>query len=348
MAGYPFPNTCGLEHLFLAYTGFSIGQDGSHHHQYWEPADLFPVLAWLEPGTGQGRQVLFTDFLLPASAVIRPDGTVKYLIRDDNHPAEPKDWQLYLEELFSPGRNLNALFTVSLHNPLSRFIPIDIWIALPYPHPRVFYSDKGRVAGVRDWVEEFLRRWDQGNYGQRLNLRGFYWLQESLYYQGSRFNDSEVISRINRHVHTLHHRGRQLKMLWIPYQQAAGWNRWQDLGFDVSILQPSYLFKPELLLENAACDSYENGQGVEMELDLGVLQDQQKRSRFLEYLDLGLRGGMDQRGRYFGPYLRESVVGWYLGGWYWSGETRKHILHSLHTAGDPLYVKLRDLVKCQE
>lgn len=347
MAGYPAPNTYGLEHLFLAYTGYSIGQDGTRHHQYWEPTDFSPVLTWLQPGTGEAQQPLFTDYLFLATTVVTPAGAVKYLVRNDTQPASPVDWRIYLRELFAPGRNINALFTVSLHNLLSQYIPVDVWVALPYPHPEVFHSDRRRVAAVKAWIDDFLQIWNSGNYGERLNLRGFYWLQESIYYQGPKFDDRYVISRINDYVHSIWLQGRQLKALWIPYQKAGGWNLWKSLGFDVSILQPSYQFKPEMLLENAACDAYENEQGVEMELDLSVLQDQQKKSRFVEYLDRGARGGLDKAGRYFGPYMRDSVIGWYVGGWYWSGETRSHLIHSLYSAGDPLYAGIRDFVNCR-
>lgn len=335
----------GVQDLFLAFTGYSIGSDGSEHFQYWEANDLNPVITHLNQSTGLADGEMFTDFLFLALAVKNSSGVVKHIARNNNAPAAPKDWQIYLQELVAARKNLNALYAVALNNGLGRQIKISVWIGLPYPHPRVFAGDTGRIAAVQAWIDDFLTTWNSAGYSDRLTLRGFYWIQESIYYHGPVYNDGFVVSQVNNHIHNKHVNNSQLQALWLPYQTAAGWDHWKTFGFDLSLLQPSYYFDPTRSLETGVADACANGQGVVMEMDLAVTWDSVKRARFIEYLDKGTAGGYDSTGRYFGPYMKTPPAAWYVGGWYWSMGVRNHAVLKLYNSADILYDKIRDFVK---
>lgn len=343
-AAYPSPGTYGVNDLFLAFTGWTVGSDGSQHQQYWTTNDLQPIITH-KNSAGQADGEMFTDYLFMARAIKNGSGVIKYIERNDSSPGNYTDWTTYKNELFASGKNINALYTVSLYNGLGRQIVTDVWIALPYPHPSVFGSDTNRITNVKNWIDSFISTWNSGSYSSRLNLKGFYWIQESEYYQGT-YDDGNVMTAVNNHIHTKYVNGQQLKALWIPYQDAASWNLWSSFNFDLSILQPSYYFNPAKSLEKGAADAYSNSQGVEMEMDLGVIWDSTKRDRFIYYMNKGATGGYDSQGRYFGPYMSGAPIGWYVGGWYWSDPyTRQHSIIQLYNNGDALYNSIWEFVK---
>lgn len=345
MPKYPETGIYGVENLFLAYLGYSIGSDGTRHYQYWEINDLLPIITYLDLETKQAKTEMFTDFLFLAMAIKNSAGQIKYIERNDQSPADSKDWASYTAELFAPGKNLNALYTVVFYNGLGRPIQTDVWIALPYPHPKIFGRDTARSTAVINWINAFLKRWTTGSYGKRLTLRGFYWPQESIYFNGPANYDSKLLTQVNNYIHQLALNSQPLKALWIPYQKAFRWEDWYDFGFDLAVLQPSYYFDPAKSIAVAAADAYQKTLCVELELDLGVTTDPAKRRRFIEYLDLGTTGGYDQSGRYFGPYLQEGACAWYMGGWYWNNRIRNHALLTLYSSHDPLYDYIGKSVK---
>lgn len=82
-----------------------------------------------------------------------------------------------------------------------------------------------------------------------------------------------------------------------------------------------------------------------MEFDLAVTYDQVKRARFIEYMNGGATGGYDFANRYFGPYMTESPLGWYTGGWFFGKNGRKQALVSLYQSGDPLYEQISQFIR---
>lgn len=345
MAAYPIPGTEGVNNLFLAYTGYSLDSKSLGHFQYWETADFKPIITHINRSTGQADNELFTDFLFLAISIKNPSGVIKYIVRNDSRPANMTDWQTYINELFAAGKNLSALYTASHYNGLGRQIKPNVWIALPYPHPKIFTSDYLRLSAVTTWIDLFIKTWIFCGYYKGLVLRGFYWIQECEYYHGPLFYDSYIMSQVNKYIHKKFVNNQQLKALWIPYQKAAGWEQWKTFGFDLAILQPSYYFDQTKSLEAGAADAYANCQGVEMEMDLAVTRDRMKRARFIEYMDKGAAGGYDSTGRYFGPYMNQSTLGWYVGGWYWNNGVRNQAILTLYNSGDSLYDSIWEFVK---
>ncbi len=334
MAPYASLEKSNVDQLFLAYTGYSLNPNAAPQYQFWEPHEFVPLLAHINRSTGCIDGWMFSDFLFLALGILNERGDGKYLTRNESAPANRSDWDRYLDELFACDRNLDALSQATDYVPNAR---PNVWIALPYPNPQIFPTDSLRLTAVRDWLHSFLCRWDDYSFDKTLSLQGFYWLQESLYYQGPEFDDRRLIKEVNQSVHRLKADGRRFRTLWIPYQLANGRTEWRELGFDLALLQPNYYFNPERKLETAAAEAYQNEQGLEMEFDLAVTYDQAKRARFIEYMNLGATGGYDEHGNYFGPYMLEAPLGWYTGGWYLGKNGRKQALFSLYQENDPLY-----------
>lgn len=342
MAPYPARKKRLIDQLFLAYTGYSIGKDGTPHYQFWEPPDFVPLLAHINRLTGYADGRMFSDFLFLALGILNEYGEGRHLIRNEKTPANRLDWGRYMDELFGCNRNLDALALAMQYVPIST---MNVWIALPYPNPSVFHNDMMRIQAVFEWADECMVRWKASGWGRYLQLKGFYWIQESLYYQGPVYDDRLVVTEVNKLVRRLTLDGKPMHTIWIPYAQATGWSEWRSLGFDLSILQPNYYFDPVKKIETSAASAYESEQGVEMEFDLAVTYDQEKRARFIEYMNLGATGGYDEQGRYFGPYMLEAPLGWYTGGWFFGKKGRQQALVYLYLSGDPLYDQIYSFMK---
>ncbi|MED1821611.1 DUF4855 domain-containing protein [Brevibacillus agri] len=337
MAPYPSLGKSPINQLFLAYTGYSIGTDGTPHYQFWECTDFLPLLFHTDPVTGLADGGMFTDFLFLALGILNQSGEGRFLARIDKAPAGWNEWLRYMDELFLGDRNLDALCQAVRCSPLSR---TNVWVALPYPNPQQFGDDAYRIEAVIEWMCLFLTRWAKKPWDDCLCLKGFYWLQESLYFQGPKHDDRQVIRAVNDAIHGCTHAGRMLRSIWIPYQQAAGWNEWAQLGFDLAFLQPNYYFNPKKSVDASAAASEAAGMGVEIEFDLGVTYDREKRERLLAYLRAGASGGTDGHGNAFGPFQYDAPLAWYTGGWFFGKNGRKQALVSLYQSGDPLYDEL--------
>lgn len=334
MSPYPSLNKGQIDQLFLAYTGYSIGSDGTPHYQFWETTDFLPLLTHPDVVTGCVDGTMFTDFLFLALGILNESGEGRFLTRHDKAPANWNEWVRYMSELFLCDRNLDALCQAVQRSSLSS---TNVWIALPYPNPQIFPNDQLRIQAVIEWMCLFLEKWSCSHLRCCLNLKGFYWLQESLYEHGGAYDDRYVLTEVNKEIHACKENGIPLQSIWIPFQLAQGWNEWRSLGFDLAFLQPNAYFNPKRSISQAAASAYENGMGVEIEFDLAVTYDRSKREKFLEYLHEGTTGGTDDQGRYFGPYEFDSPLAWYTGGWFFGKNGRKQAMVSLYQSRDPLY-----------
>jgi hypothetical protein len=344
MAAYPTSTIEGSDNIFLAYTGYQADSDGLIHQQDWEANDFQPIVTHINRSTRKADGEMFTNFLFVGTAVKQSSGTLKYIGVNDDAPADLSDWKTYEDELFAPGKNINALAHVATNNGLGKEIKIHVWIALPYPNAKVFKNDTARITAVKKWIDSFLTTWNENGYGNHLSLAGFYWAGESEYVSGGLINDGYVMSTVNAFIHQKMVDGHPLHSLWIPYQGAASWDRWKTFGFDVSILQNNYYFR-KASFETAAANAFENGQGMEMELDLGVTWDPVSRAKFKKYLDSGVTGGYDSSKRYYGPYMSNVPLAWYVGGWYWHDGVRDHAILRLYNTGNPLYDHIWEFIK---
>ncbi|MDE6702952.1 MAG: DUF4855 domain-containing protein, partial [Muribaculaceae bacterium] len=76
----------------------------------------------------------------------------------------------------------------------------------------------------------------------------------------------------------------------IPYFKAFGYDRWQDLGFDIAYHQPNHFFRkdiPDSRLDEACSLARQNGMALEFEFDAKAMHNAQDSSfdRMNAYID---------------------------------------------------------------
>jgi hypothetical protein len=234
--------------------------------------ELLPLVAYLDR-YGQPRAWFFDAFLLSPTGGLAAGA-------DWFRSSNQAHWQAWLEAVFGSGGLVEELARAVAQvaarlGPPPR--PREVIIAIPYPRlgePAFgdldgdgrlddLGSDTARREAVRWLVEETVRRWGQAQPPQ-LHLWGMYWYNEGIEPQ-----DYDLVRAACNLVHA-----RGLKMHWIPWFGAPGWDKWRQLGIDVAVLQPNYAFMPalrgahlpeETRLEEAARLAREAGMGVEME-----------------------------------------------------------------------------------
>ncbi|UOF92609.1 DUF4855 domain-containing protein [Fodinisporobacter ferrooxydans] len=347
---YPKSGTDGITNLFLTYTGYSPNGDGTSEEQHWKTNDFLPILTHIDRTYNHADGLMFTDYLFTAVAVKDGFGQLKNIAQmNDGKPATPSDWKIYMNQLFQGNdpayypENIGALYDASLHNGLTRAIPVNVWIALPYPDPKVFSTDSQRISALENWMDLFIYTWNTKGYASNFQLKGFYWIGETVA-DTADFKDTRVIQAINDYIHNKAVNKEDYSALWIPYEGATGWNQWANLHFDLSFLQPNYYFYSNKDLTKGVFHAYSTNQGVEMEFDLGVTWDYKKdgyRSKFLSYMNQGVTGVDRYVPQYFAPYQPpNAALAWYTGGWWWSHEKRDQSILKLFRTGDKLYDSL--------
>lgn len=292
----------GARDIVLIYTHGTVA---------WHLTDVLPYV-----GYGEMRRELgglprlewydwFFDTFLFLS-LRTPDGQRDYGV---GHGVTWADWLAFLDQVFTPGYYIDA-FDEAVQRIGRELDDSDyrakVILMIPYPHPsqtnfgdpqgtgrtvRFAPEEQGdqaaldsRAKAITAYIDEALRRWEEHGFA-RLDLIGFYWLAESLSSPG----DAELIQRTAAYVHELGY-----KLFWIPHFSAQGVEQWQELGFDVVILQPNYMFNDRLArnrLLDAARRAYAHGLGVEIEADGTVLTSAAGRERYLDYLWAGLKYG---------------------------------------------------------
>jgi hypothetical protein len=271
-AAWPSPRAAGFHHCALIYDRPARSE-----------SDLKPYVT-------DGRRYLFDAFLF----LIQRSGRD---IRTEYGETQKEDWEYQFQQWFGPGRDLAAL-DAAVAATAKRLGPPPanrrIILSIPYPNPLV--KDFGDVDGdglsedlstpagrrtVLQWFsDECRRRFREAGY-RHLTLWGLYWMREDL------GPDDGPFCRAAADI--VHQAG--LKLLWIPYNGAPGWERWRECGIDVAILQPNLAFgtwqnggamgREQLALTASLARA--RGMGVEMEAN-NIAGSESDRRTFLQYL----------------------------------------------------------------
>lgn len=290
------------KHIFLMFCG--ISPDGKEYRK-WSVPELKPLVVFRD---GPRKDSFFPAFLLLGIK----SGHGKTLIPGFGAPGTKEDWLAWLDDLFLPQHNLEALAGAVAEAGVQ---PVDIWVSLPYPEPAQrkfgylsdrkisFAGNQDRATAVKWWINRFLARW----YGRikskglerYLSLQGFYWGRESM-----TPNDRFLLPGLISHIHSL-----GFRTLWIPYFAVTPFLNITNPGFDITIIQPSYLQDPQLTwrrLTSAAERAGKYRAGIEIEFDTGVLYSGSLMNKVaLDYLNRGLP-------EYEG-YMTSGYVAYYTG-----------------------------------
>ena len=141
-----------------------------------------------------------------------------------------------------------------------------------------FGNDLDRIEACKWYVDRFLEQYRKEGY-KNFDFEGFYWVSEKDE------NFREILVQVGDYI-----RSKNLRLFWIPYWTAIGFDNWRTDKFDFAYIQPNYFFKNEVPLErlDATC-AYAKGRGMglEMEFDDRALADASdpKRERLIGYIE---------------------------------------------------------------
>lgn len=307
----------GARNIMLIYT----------HGKRWNNVDALPYVAYgqLVREAGQLPRLEWHDWFFDTFlflALLTEDKARAYDSASRAAPARWDDWLAFVHGLFAENGHLaafdRAIATVkeSLDDPGYRARVI---VMIPYPDrtqgdfgdpegsgrsfdfsTRNAAAAEDRWAAVHAYINRVLEAWERSEY-DNLELIGFYWLAESV---GA--GDDGLIRRTADTI-----RAAGYRFFWIPYFTAAGYDRWESLGFDVAIYQPNYMFDtslPKRRLYDAADRAYRLGMGIEIEANWTILSTEAGRERFRDYLWAGVKYGfMEHAVRAY--YLEQDLLG---------------------------------------
>jgi len=280
---------------------------GVHRTLEWNKEQFTPYVVhqnqqgkkdWLFDG------FLFTEFL---------DGKGHHFVHGNENTklACRPEWEWLLERQFEKNKGFSALDQCigeqiqALGKPSFRH---KLVVVMPVPEKDQkdwgqldwlmdFSRDKDRIAACKWYIDRFLDRYHKEGYNN-IDLQGFYWVSE----KDGAYRD--ILNQVGDYI-----RSKNLRLFWIPYWTAVGFDNWKTDKFDFAYIQPNYFFKNEVNYErlDAVCAyARGTGMGLEMEFDNRALADAKecKRARLISYLEAFEKNDV----------FKESSVAYYEGG----------------------------------
>ena len=259
---------------------------------------FLPYVAYLDK-EGNIQDTMFDGYLFLPSTRSLPSGGYPY--NSSENPNKWSDWEYLYNDLFTEGKNFDALnktvATVKEALSLPDDYKVQVIPTLLYLNPESKFGDcdgdgkdedlttlEGRLKVIGYTMDLYLKTFKEKNY-ENLELAGFYWFHEAADYE----KDGATIKGASDLAHS---KGKQL--CWIPYYCAQSYNLWSHMGFDCAVMQPNYVFKEEVpysQLVTAAQLIKNNGMGIEIEISARALGSAIYTERYLAYLGYGIEAG---------------------------------------------------------
>jgi len=215
-------------------------------------------------------------------------------------------WKFYLDDIYTEDRNMDALnqavekVKTELNKPNYK---CTVFTSILYPWTKLYVSKtpntfgdlngdgvnesfaslENRKKAVKWMMDQEYNRFKAGNY-DNLEFGGFYWFEEAISVGSA--DDKELINYAADYAHSL-----GVKIFWIPYYCASGYDRWQEYGFDLVCMQPNYMFgnsSDPSVLQSTAEKAIDLGMCVEIEMNS---LSREEVLRYLEYLSAGEKYG---------------------------------------------------------
>lgn len=238
---------------------------------------------------------------------------VSFLKQNGTVPSKKEDWVWLADRHFAAGKGISALDECIAQEQAKLGAPPfrhKVVIAIPEPpfgqkdwgelngRKLDFSNEEDRVAACKWYVDLLSDHFRQMDY-KHLELSGFYWLSEKA------LESRPVTQALGEYIH------RQNRLFyWIPYYTAQGYSEWNEMGFDVAYLQPTYFWdNPRIKADRVdrACElARTHHMGLEMEFDMSasVKSKKQLRDRGLQYLSSFRKNGV----------YRSAAIAYYEGG----------------------------------
>ena len=270
--------------------------------------DFLPYLAYIDREKNildsmfDGLMFLIVQGRCPSGGCLGYHGGPNYL----------SDWEFILDELFADGQNLKAYDQAVEELKRALSLPKDYKhkFYLTAPVPKISLESFGDMNGdgieekllstddcieAYAWfIDETVKRFNAEHF-ENIELDGWFWVNESV----SRANRDDEEYFAKGCINELHKRNQ--KCIFIPYFQAGGCEKADEIGFDCTTMQPGLSFQSVLGLnpEGMFCDftslCKKYGFGVELEIHHGVKNQDTKEQYgklFDEYLLGCIRNGM--------------------------------------------------------
>lgn len=282
----------GYENVCLTYTFRTSGRDNGRHYK----GDLLPYTAYCDKN-GKILDFFFDSYLFLPCMDFGPTGARMHV--DTANPTKALDWTTYVNDTFHEGANVDALeqafgeTKAALGNTEEK---AGVFFTILYPATSAknfgslggknldFSKIEDRKYAIKWIIDEQIKLFNENNY-QHLELVGFYWLEEYLLNE----SDVELFQYTSKYLKSL-----GLKFIWIPWYCANGYNRWEQLGFDVACMQPNMYWMGNcdpFRVEESVDISAWHGLSMEIEVDARVTSDDYF-NRYLYYLEGGLNSQM--------------------------------------------------------
>lgn len=277
VADFITPEEAGFRHCALIY----------HHNGV--NADYFKPMLVKYDGENPTSQPGFDMFLFLSYSI--PNGK-----RTEMSPTDMADWQWIIDDYF--GENGHTVGLAQAIRELRGEVgepsgKIRAAFCVPWINPEVtefgdvdgdgvsedLSTSEGREAAIRWYTASIIK--ELAKYPE-IELWGFYLMREGV-------SDSEryIARELSNIVHDLGYR-----MLWIPYYNAAGYEKWREAGFDAAFFQSNWMFTPSQRnrLWNTADRAKRYDAGIELELYSTTPTPRQRRI-FWETMETGTLSG---------------------------------------------------------
>jgi len=291
----------GIHNLVLLYNGH---YQSDEEMDSWDKDSLLPYIGYVN----KDREV--TDWLFDAVLLLGLKAPSGRSFIDVGVPARMEDWQWYLDHSFAAGSLLHQLeqaVQLAAKQLKDHNNRVKVVLMIPYPsHQQSDFGDlsheslnfdhtavgveeafRCKCKAIRWYVLEAMRRFEEASY-ESIELAGFYWMNENVNHRSPM--DEELIRYTGTVVQEM-----QLNYYWIPYFDAPGFWRWDQLGFDAAALQPNHFFgsTDASRITAAANQARRFGMGVEFEVNDNVLVKAPFQRKYEDYLDGGITYGYD-------------------------------------------------------
>ena len=305
---YPSTEKYGISNILFAPVTDGYGNHCTTKHVMTEEAAYIYLASFDENGKENG---IFYD-----SIAFSTRGEL------NNHANRTEGTEFFLSELFYEGLNLDAVERAKekLNKALGTSDKVKIWVSVNSPAMGDTFNGK-TVSTLADFnaciqwqIDETVRMFNEKGY-KNLELVGFYWQHELI---RPDTHDKQAMIAFNDYLHN-----QGLMSLWCPYFTAQGIFHNQYVGFDISCLQPNYMFyetEPTRLRTTAELAKL-YGMCVEIEIEGGV-QSKEGVQLYREYLSAGyLYGYMNS----VKVYYQGGLPGAYVQGYKAEDELTKSV-----------------------
>lgn len=290
---YPeYSDFCDVHNLLLSYNCVTPERVGDNKSGYVSVEQYLPYVGYYNKN-GEMVDTFFDSFLyLPYSVYTY---SKLYKCADG--------WNYYVDNVFADDYNLDALSKAA--GIAGEKLGIDdykVKVFFSILHTKVGYGEypekfgdldgdgvdedfstlEDRKKAVKWIIDVQMEKYKAKEYPHTV-CEGFYWFEEQINYSDE--FELDLLAFARDYVHSL-----GLKLFWIPYFQAVGFQDWKENGFDIACMQPNYAFRkvsPQVLYNNAEITK-KLGMCVEMEIG-GI--DEEHIEKFKCYMDAGAETG---------------------------------------------------------